>query len=383
MCLPLAPKYIVSGFALIIGLLLTLTLVPYRGNITALFHLDVPTVEQGHLPHPFVVLDVPGYDGMHYFRIAQHIPQLFSVEGRAAIGESRTVAYAYQRFGLPLFSFMLSFGIPSLLPWAFLFIQLASLIGLVWILCKYDIPPLYALAIGLSPAALVGLHFSLAEPLTLLLVTSALLLYTSRSTIGFEEVALLSFLTIVREINVLLAGFMLLFALLKRDHTRTYLLLIPLLVFAAWHGAIYSIFHQMPFFWSTDKHALPFTAIFDIIVHPKGYNALTLSAMALFALFVVPMFVLFLRDLFRDKLRADVLVVGSLFFLSIMSLMPDHIWGSMTSIGRVITPVYPFTMLALARKNTPAAKVLAACVIVLGLAIGIALALLPHPFHLV
>lgn len=64
-----------------------------------------------------------------------------------------------------------------------------------------------------------------------------------------------------------------------------------------------------------------------------------------------------------------------------MSVMPDHIWGSITSIGRVITPVYPFAMLYAARRNDRMGQWMACAVIGLGLGIGIGLGLIAHPFH--
>lgn len=377
-------KFLRSPLALFVAILavvLFITLRPYVGNITALFHMDVPVAEQGALPHPFIVLDMPGYDGMHYYRIAQHIPMLFSAEGWHTLSQDRTVAYAYQRFLLPLFAFTLSFGIPALLPWSFFLIQLASLIGLVGVLLRSNIKPLYAFAIGLSPAAMVGLHFSLAEPLTLLLVTLFLLRYTRYSIIGWQEVLLLALLMLAREINIFLALFILIWSALKRDHARWWLLCIPPLVFLAWHGTLYAIFHQVPFLWSTDKHAAPFTAILQILLVPSGYNMYTGSSIALFLLFVVPAGIALLIDGFRSLHRADVLLVGSLFFLAIMSVMPDHIWGSITSIGRVITPVYPFAMLYAARRNDRMGQWMACVVIGLGLGIGIGLGLIAHPFH--
>ncbi len=365
-----------------LGVVLGITLSPYKGNVTALFHMDAHIAEQATLPSAFVVLDVPGYDGMHYFRIAQNIPKLFSAEGRAELSSDRTIAYAYQRFGLSLVAFILALGSLALLPWAFLLVHLGSLLLMSWLLLRRGIRPVFVCALAFSPAAMVGLHFSLAEPLTLLLVTSFLLLYTSKQQISWLEVFLLSLLVITREINIFLALFVLLFTLFKRDHTRVYLLAIPVLVFFAWHGIIYGIFEQVPFLWSTDKHALPFTAIVDILLAPGNYNMYTLSAVGLFLVFVIPAFILLLTDLAHKKLQADVLLVGSLFFLCIMSVMPDHIWGSITSIGRVITPVYPFTMLYAAKRADGPGVLLGIAVLVLGMGAAWGLATIPHPFHL-
>jgi hypothetical protein len=65
-----------------------------------------------------------------------------------------------------------------------------------------------------------------------------------------------------------------------------------------------------------------------------------------------------------------------------MLLMPKYIWGSITSIGRVITPVYPLTVLLLAHRDSPLTRMLAIGILVLGLVTGVGLALILHPFTL-
>jgi hypothetical protein len=52
----------------------------------------------------------------------------------------------------------------------------------------------------------------------------------------------------------------------------------------------------------------------------------------------------------------------------------------MTSIGRVITPVYPLFLFAAAERDTWIARGLAVIVLILGLATAIGLALSVHPY---
>ncbi|MDB4978592.1 MAG: hypothetical protein JWM56_778 [Candidatus Peribacteria bacterium] len=354
-------------------------LAPYSGNSTALFHMDIPTAATQPLPKPFIVLRVPGYDGMHYYRIARRIPLLFTQAGREELSHSSTFAYAYQRFSLPFLAYILALGMPAALPFSFLFIQLVSLLGTCWLLLYYRCPPLYALALALSPAAILGLHFSLAEPLTLFLLTAFLLRYLSRVSIDWLQVLLLSLLVLTREVNIFLVIFLLVFTVLKKNRSRPLLLLVPFGVFLVWHFVIYAIFHEIPFLWSVDKRAFPLSAILGILVHPEGYNYKTITSIAVFFAFFLPALCLLSYDFFRRP-RLDLLLLGSLFFLAIMSTMPDYIWGSVTSIGRVITPVYPFTILYAAQRNDWAAKGLAVGILCLGLFTALGLSLVVHPF---
>lgn len=374
-----SPRWPLVALAFALTIILLLFLFPYGGQPSALFHMDVPVHTTYQPPSPFVVLGVPGYDGMHYYGIAKRIPLLLTPEGRASIGRTSSLAYAYQRFLLPLTAWSLSFGQAAALPFTFLLIQIVSLMGVTWVLLRARVEPLYALALSLSPAAMVGLHFSLAEPLTLVLVTLLLVRYLERLRIGAWDILLLSLLVLTREVNIFLVVFLLGYSMVTRRWRDALWLILPAAVFVLWHGVIYAIFTQIPFLWSTDKRALPFTAIGEILLDPARYTPYSATSIALFLLFVLPAIIVLLRDLWQRP-RWDALVLGSLFFLSIMSVMPDQIWGAITSIGRVITPVYPFTVLYYARRNDLTAKLCAAAILLLGLGTAVSLAVSVHPF---
>ncbi len=365
--------------------ILTITLKPYHGNVTALFHMDAPTAHShGFIPENFVLLDVPGYDGEQYYEIALHMPSAFSQARWPSItSHSVTIAYSYQRFLLPLAAFTLSFGYRDLLPYSFLFIQLASLIGVFWLVAsRHPRKAAYGLVIALSPAALIGLHFSLSEPLTLLILTAFLLRFIDHKKLRTIDILLLSLFVLGREVNILFVGFLLLYLLAKKHWHDAVLMIIPIATFLTLHTLIFKIFHEIPFFWSTDKRALPLEAITDILLGNRGYNMYTMSSIALFLGFVAPAAIWSLWNLWKAKKNERFLPLFSLLFLGVMMVMPDHIWGSITSIGRVITPVYPLVLLQAVERDTRFARILCISIVLLGLGIGISLALLPHPYTL-
>jgi hypothetical protein len=364
--------------------LLFVTLKPYHGNVTALFHMDQSTYRQhSPLEKNFVILDVPGYDGEQYYQIARHLLSVFIPSQWPDItSHSVTIAYSYQRFLLPLTAFLLSFGNRALLPYSFLFIQLVSVIGVFWIVAKrFPHKAAYALAIALSPAAMVGLHFSLAEPLTLLILTAFLVRFIDHKKLHTIDIILLSLFVLGREVNIIFVISLLPYLCWKKRWHDAFLLIIPIATFFCLHLLIFKIFQEIPFLWSTDKRAFPLSAITDILVGHKGYNMYTLSSIALFLGFVVPATLWSLWNLWKKQTRIF-LPLFSLLFLGVMMTMPDHIWGSITSIGRVITPVYPLVILQTVERDTPVARAIAIAIVALGLGIGLSLALIPHPYTL-
>lgn len=366
--------------------LLTLTLRPYGGNISALFHLD----ETMHAEHPapagFAVLTVPGYDGMLYYDIARRMSELLTDEGRLSLGERQLRSYAYQRILLPVTAFIVSAGRDAFLPFAFLAINILALLGTAWTVLRWKKNAwLYALALALSPAALIALHFNLAEPMTLFLMTVFLVRQVRtpapQNKIRSLDVLLLSLLVLSREINILFIGLLIIWNVMQKYRKNLLFLMIPLIVFALWHGFIYRTFGSIPFLASADKRTLPFGAIVDVLRGAQGYNRLTISSIAFFLGFILPSLLWIPVRSIRDR-RMDILAFGGVAFLLLMTIMAWDIWGSITSIGRVITPVYPLTMLYAAREDTFVARGIAAAVLLLGLAIGLALVLTVHPYRL-
>jgi hypothetical protein len=282
----------------VLAIVISLMVRPYQWNVTAPFHMDVERSMHYDAPQGFVVLDVPGYDGMQYYHIARTIPRLFTSQTRTDFGVENSLAYSYQRFLLPLLAFSASLGSDALLPWSFLLINAASLLGTSAILLQWRRDAwLPALALSLGPSAMVGLHFNLAEPLTLLLITAILVRHLRRKSVDVSTIILVSAAVLTREINVFFAGLLLVHAIFQRKWRDAAWLLIPVAVFVVWHGVIFLLFSEVPFLWSTEKRGLPFVAMFDILMGKKGWNSLTFSSVALMALFFVPAFVMSLRHL--------------------------------------------------------------------------------------
>lgn len=354
---------------------------PYGFSVTSMFHVDHVLHDQHPMPTGFVILGVPSYDGAQYYQIARNMPKIINPTRWHELQNISPGSYAYQRFLLPVLAFVVSFGQEAALPYAFLFLNIASLLLAAALILRKHNHPVYALALGLSPAAMVGMHFTLAEPITILLITLVLLRYMEKQKIEILDLVILSLLVLAREVNILFIAYLLGFSLLKKHWRNALKLLIPAAVFVAWHAVIYGMFGNIPFLISAEAKVFPFSEPIKNILGVYGYDQFSLSAIALFLGFVLPGVMWVCRDMLRAK-KLDVLSLGALAFFGVMLLMPHYIWGSITSIGRVITPVYPLYILALASHDTRITRVLALLILLIGLGAAVGLALSVHPYSI-
>lgn len=371
---------VLTGLAL--AALLTLVLAPYKGNVTAMLHLDSLMHSAQPVPAGFVVLDVPAYDGAHYYQIARNIPRMVQPSKWGELRELPTLSYAYQRLLLPLTVFTLSLGQEAAFPYVFLLINVAAIIAACAIVWRNTKSYLCSFAIAFCPSAMVALHFSLAEPLALLLLVLFLTRFQKNNEqLAWLDVLLLSLLTWSREVNILFVGLLLVYLLWRMNWKSAAMMLIPLAAFAALHGWIYLIFGNFPFFTSTGNRTFPFEAMFHLVTGAYGYNRLTITSIPLALFFTLPVLLWSGWLIIKNKDRSF-LAIGTFMFALLMTTMPNFIWGSITSIGRVITPVYPLTILLAAKQSTLFSRYITAIIMVIGIGAAIALALSIHPYHL-
>lgn len=363
-------------------LVLVLTLLPYNMKPSALFHLGAIQERSRPLPDGFVVLDVPSYDGAQYYSIARNMPVIVHPSRWNQLPHLQPTSYAYQRFLLPLSAWTLALGHTTWLPFTFVLINIASLIAAAWIFWRSTKSSLGTLALVLSPAAMVGLHFMIAEPLTILLITTFLTRFIrNNEKLAWLDVVLLALLPLSREVNILFCGLVWLYLLWRRNWQDAKWAMAPFVTFFALHLWIYHVFEEFPFLMSADKRTLPFEAMFTLIFGGYGFNRLTLTSIPLAVLVVIPALIWTGTLIVKNKDRSFI-AIGSFIFLLLMTTMPDHIWGSITSIGRVITPVYPLLILTAIKHKSRMAIWLPAAILIIGLGAGFSLASVIHPFHL-
>jgi hypothetical protein len=368
--------------ARILTAIITVTLVPYGGNISALFHMSQEMQTIHPLPPDFVVLSIPGYDGMEYYQVARNIPLFFSPNSWTALAASAPGPNAYQRFLLPLTAYLLSCGNDALLPLVFLCINIFSLfLAFLLVLHWHERAWLPAFSLALCPAALIGLHFSLAEPLCLLLITAFLIRFLRKGEIDAMGSILLCFAVLTREVLFLFVVAFALLCILRKDWRSAVFCSPAIAAFLVLQAIIRSIFGQAPFFLSTAKRDFPLLTPVKLLMGEYGYNLQTLSSIALLILFVLPAVILVIRHIVRTR-EVQIIPALLLLFLIIMLSTPSFIWGSITSIGRVITPVYPLFTLFAAMQRNRYATMLCVSLTLLGITASLGLAFTIHPFFL-
>jgi hypothetical protein len=371
--------YIVAGA---VAVFIAASMAPYQFAPSSLFHIDQTIAGKNALPAGTVILEVPAYDGAGYYQIARTLPSVFTPSQWPILKNTPPTPYAYQRFLLPLLAWIVVLGQEAAIPWAFLGINILAIVALAYFLHRrYPTQILSIVALCLCPAAIVGLHFSLAEPLTLLLTTLFVWRFNQTEKIDTANLVLLSGLVLAREVMILFIGVLGLWLLYRKNWRSLALLLVPAAVFLTLHTLIYLMSDSIPFLWSTAKNTLPFEAMLTLITGGYGYTKFTATSIPLAVFFVLPGLYWCLAEI--KARRINFAVFGSLCFLGLMTLMPDHIWSSITSIGRVITPVYPLVWISTQNRPGLLARSLQVSMLIIGGIAAVGLAGSVHPYHVV
>lgn len=95
---------------------------------------------------------------------------------------------------------------------------------------------------------------------------------------------------------------------------------------------------------------------------------------------IVPLILILVRDLKQKQF--DNITIPLTLFLVFLFLMPNYIWGSITSVGRVLTPLYPLGIMASMHPKDHLGKIALIGMIATGVMTAIGLALSVHPFTL-
>ena len=88
------------------------------------------------------------------------------------------------------------------------------------------------------------------------------------------------------------------------------------------------------------------------------------------------------REWLRLRLRIDVYAFLLSGLCATMLCMDAHMWGAITSIGRVVTPVYPIYAVYAAHRDTKVLRGLSWLLIAISLVAAVGIASVPHPFSL-
>jgi len=352
----------------------------YEGNVSALLHVGREFGEAHAVPSNVVLYKDGGYDGMLYYQITRNIPQFF--DGGITTPPMFDNAYRWQRILLPLSTYILSLGKEQLFPLMIFLINAAAVLGTLALFLQHTKRfSIHALTLVFNPAALVGILFALTEPLSLFFITAFLVLWEKRGRrIDWQQIALLTLAVFARETAVFLIVLLFLWSVWKKYKRDAALLAATAIPFLAWQGILTLRFGKFPVNTGTNMIGIPFSGPLNLLqCSLPDLNVYRLSAVCLL-IFIVAVAV----SLFRrwQKGERNVLLFLLSGLIGVMFIMDAHIWGVITSIGRVVTPFYPVYAFAAIQKDTWLEKSLSAILIGISILAAIGIALSTHPFIL-
>jgi hypothetical protein len=349
----------------------------YGGNISALLHMDARFGEQHSVPEGLVLYKDAGYDGMLYYQVARDIPALLSGEK-----PSLDSPYRFQRILLPLFSYVLALGDARALPFTLLFANIAAAVGAIALMSSITRTlNLHTLAVVANPAVLVGILFSLTEPLSLFFVVLFFWFWERNDQkLNVFSIGALSLSLFARETTVVLIGLLILWFLWRKQWQEMLIISIPLIIFALWQ--IFLVIHLGSLAFQADGNivGVPLSGPLALIEWSfQNLNVHRLSALSLLLFLLLLCLSLALE--WRRK-RCSIGVYSFLLSGLILAMfsMDAHIWGVITSIGRVVAPVYPVYALYASAQDTWKEQFLSIVLISISVVTALGIANIQHPF---
>lgn len=349
----------------------------YDGNVSALLHMDVPFGEMHHVPAGLVLYTDAAYDGMLYYQVARDLPSLF-LGGDTSFHSP----YRFQRILLPLMVFLVSLGNADAFPYAMLIINIiASLGALALMLRMTKGHTLHAFTVVANPAILVGILYMLTEPLSLFFTVLFLFLWEQNGRkINALAMGALILSLFARETTVFLIGLLFLWSLWHKQWKQAALVVVPLLLLAAWQYFLVLRFGAVGFQANSNIIAIPFEGPLQVLrwlqesLHPYRLSSLGLLA------FAFPLFLVLCREWIQKKTSIGVYAFLLSGLCVTMLSMDPHMWGAITSIGRVVTPLYPVYALYAAERDTWVERTLSCILMIVSIVAAVGIALVPHPF---
>lgn len=354
----------------------------YEWNVSALLHMDTVFGETNAVPSGLILYQDGGYDGMLYYQVARDIPTLIA-------GDTPKLhsPYRYQRILLPLTAFLLSAGHDRALPFALLLINIVAAIGtLALMLFLTKGKALHALTAVLSPAMLVGILYSLTEPLsTFFIVVFFVIWQASGRRITPWSLLPLTLSLFARETTVFLITLLLLWSLWRKHWNDAGLLVLPLFIFVGWQWFLEARFGSVGFQANSNIIAFPLHGPLKMLQwlwQERGMHQLYRLSSVGPLLFLTALMMSLFTQWRQQKSRIGVLPFLLSGLCVTMLCMHPHMWGVITSIGRVVTPLYPVYALYAAERDSLFERRLSLFLIVLSVVAAIGIAAIRHPYVL-
>ncbi len=369
----------VSAAALGLMALVLLGVSHYGGNVSGLLHMDVPFGETHQVPPGVVLYQDAAYDGMLYYQIMRDLPALFS-GGEPSLDSP----YRFQRILLPLVTYAVTFGHEAWFSFAMLVINLlVSLASLALMLRMTKGKTLHALTVVVNPAILVGILYMLTEPLSLFLIV-LFFWYWERNQRQLNVATLLCLLLslLARETTVFLIGLLFVWELWHKHWKQALLLVVPMILFTLWQWFLTMRLGGVPFQANSNVVSFPLHGPLQLLQWlTEGLTTYRLSGFALLV-FVLAGCGVLSAEWMEKRLKIGLFAFLLTGLLVTMLSMHSHMWGAITSIGRVVTPVYPVFALYAAERDGKWQRFLSILLMIISIVAAIGIASVPHPYEI-
>ncbi|MHB1354468.1 MAG: AZOBR_p60025 family cell surface glycopolymer formation protein [Anaerolineae bacterium] len=259
-----------------------------------------------------------GYDGQFIYYIAR--------DGINALAHLDTPVYRLQRILLPAILRALTFGIPALIPWAMLAVNLTAVVLTVWLLASWlreqRLSPWYALVYPAYVGALMAYSRGLTEPLTYCLAAGGAIFWL-RGRHAWSAL-LLSCAVLCKEIALLFIIGVICATLVRREWKHLVWPVLAVIPWVIWEALLYLRFGVFAATSGPAMGRLPLIGILPYLtLEPGRLSALFIAGIPALALFGTAL-VLLARERGRSRIVWWVLL-NSLFVLLMPSQVYDHI----------------------------------------------------------
>ncbi len=372
-----------AGAVLFLIALVAFQVSRYDGNVSALLHVSREFGQAFDVPTGIVLYEDGGYDGMLYYQIARDIPKiLFGVnDGSLPPYDS---AYRAQRILLPLLTYLLSLGQERFFPWVILFINVASITGALALalgfLRKISLP---ILTLVFNPAALVGVLFSLSEPLSLFFTTLFLVLWKrSKGIISGWQVIALALAMFARETTIFLILPLAGWYMWKKQWKNASRIILALAPSLFWQWFLIERFGTLALTLGKHMINLPLLGVWQLLLSIFGtVSAYRLSSLSFLILFAIPLLTIELWRFAKGHIK-NTLEGLLLFCLLVLFSLDAHIWGVITSVGRVLTPLYPLFAFTASERDSLSDRLISVNLIAVSIIAAIGIASITHLFSI-
>jgi hypothetical protein len=369
---------VLAGAAL--ASLVAINVSQYGWNVSGLLHLDVPAGESYGVPAGVVLYTDGAYDGMLYYQVARDLPAL--IAGTPTRLDS---PYRFQRIVLPLLTYAVTLGNERAFPAALLLLNIAASLGaLALYLLITKRADVHAATVILNPAILVGVLYSLTEPMSIFFMMLFFWLWLKNGQrLTWLSLAAITLSLFARETTIFLIALLMLWSVCHKQWKQAALILLPIGVLAAWQYLLVLQLGAAGFQANGNIIDLPFQGPYKALVWAFTDDGIRrmyrLASLALFA-FLAALCVMLAKQWRRERARIPVFAFLLSGLCATMLSMDAHMWGAITSIGRVVTPLYPVYALYSHSRDTRQVRAVSWMLICVSVVTAVGIAFIGHPY---